>query len=403
MRPVAMAILICLVCLRAVAQQQPGPQISAAAADAMESLQRHVLNANVSPTMTLRDLLDRVGGREELIKSLHAAQQIGGPRWLDDQTVQVRLLLDGGQVARTVMDIVHKNAKNSPIAPDTLEHQLAGWRNRTFSATGVSTGSGDLARLQPPPEDRVWASVPEASRRDALSAARDHAVEHVIDSLRPIQIAPDQTLDQAFAVPEVNQTVRSWIWARPVKAVQFEDDLSVQLILSAPADELWHVLHSALSRQKDVTVPTSQAGWDWLEGQVTARAAPAMGVGVAQPGNQPAVAAGVAVPLQPPAWANQLAQAEATSPARPPNQLKTARAAEAMAMEKLRRQIEALPLDSKTTLGQAARHDPRIEQAILHAMKHARPYQVDYGDKGAVTVYVGLNLADLWSQLAVQE
>src|SRR6266478_9259955 len=76
------------------------PQTAAAASDARETLRRQVLAANVARGLTVRELLDNVGGADELAKRLQAAQQIGGTRWLDDQTVQVRLMIDGGAVAQ---------------------------------------------------------------------------------------------------------------------------------------------------------------------------------------------------------------------------------------------------------------------------------------------------------------
>ena len=92
------------------------------------------------------------------------------------------------------------------------------------------------------------------------------------------------------------------------------------------------------------------------------------------------------------------ADAEATSP-QDGSPLHTSRA-EALAMEKLRDQVNQLPLSSGMTVGTAAGKDPRIEQAVAKCIDRARPAKVDYGPKGAVTVHVVLRLSDYgrWSR-----
>ena len=85
--------------------------------------------------------------------------------------------------------------------------------------------------------------------------------------------------------------------------------VAVQLSLAVQPEDLWHVLKSALSRQSRVAVATGQAGWDRLQEQVVARAAPATGVGVIEPGRDAAPAA--LIPREPPDWAVRQADAQA--------------------------------------------------------------------------------------------
>jgi hypothetical protein len=401
MRLCPVIILVCALCLVAGAQEEArSPQVAAATADAIDGLHREVLGADLSPGVTVKDLVDRVGGTQELSKTLHAARLVGGTRWLDDQTAQVQLVTGGGDVAKVLTALVRQNPGKSPIPPDQLERQLAGWSDRTFSALGTSTSAADIERLRPPAGDRAWWGVSDAARKAALSSARDNAINRVIDSLRPIQFDTGHSLDQALSVPQVRDTVRNWLTSRPVKSVEFDDDLSVHLALLAQPEDLWHATKSALAQQTQVPVATGQAAWDRLQEQVVARAAPAVGVGLAQAGK--GVAPDKLIPSDPPDWSARQTDAEATSPAHG-SKLHTARAAEALAMEKLRSQINALPLGPKATVGDAARSDPRIEEAVSRALGRARPYKVDYGAKGAVTVHVSLNLANLWSELANQQ
>jgi len=402
MRQFTALILVSMFSLAGYAQDaSQSSQVAAAAADAADALEREVFSAVVTPGVTVKGLLDRVGGSDELVRLVRSAPQIGGPRWLDDQTVQVRLFIDGPQVARMLDRLVDRNPGKSPVSASVIRRELSGWSSRTFSATGTSMGPGDIGRLGPPPQDRAWQGISDEARRSALNAARDSAINHVIESLRPIQFETDKNLDQALAVPEVNQTIHNWLWARPVKSVEFNDDLSIRVTLSSPPDDLWHVLRGAMEKQKQAAVPVGQAGWDWLEGQVVARAAPAVGIGFVQPPNVAAVPAQAALlPPQPPAWTMRQAQAQATAPSRGSNKLQTARAAEAMALEQLRREVNQLPLSEKATLGDAARRDPKIEEAISRVLGRARPFQVDYLAHGAVTVHMSVNLADLWAELS---
>jgi hypothetical protein len=383
----------------APAQIPASPQIAAALADAHEALLAQVTGAVITQNITVGEVLNRVGGQPNLDAVLAKAQQIGGTRWLDNDTAQIRLLVEGADVSKAVIESVDHMPGKSPLQPEVLRRAMARWPMRTFSATGISTGASDLNRLSPPADDPAWAAVGREDCHKALAMARASAVQHVIDSLRPIDIGTDRTLDMALALPEVNQPLSSWLESRPVRAVEFHADRSVQITLVVPADELWQSLHVSLAKQSKVQMPRDAAGWDWLAKQVEARVAVASGTGVAQTAN-PAVGKSVSIPASAPNWANQLAQAQATSAPRA-DRLRTARAAEAMALEKLRQQVRDLPLTDGMTLGQAASLDPRIDQAITKSVNRAKPYQVDYDSTGqAATVHVSMNLADLWSKLA---
>jgi hypothetical protein len=406
MRWSPVVILICVLSLLSwgIAEDR-NPQIDAAAADAVEALKAQVLAAHIRSNLTVEDLIEKVGGREELDKTLRGAERIGGARWLGDQAVQVRLSIDGSRIARTLLSLVEAHPKESPIPPEALQRQIKWWRDRIFSATGTSTSAGEVARLRPPPSDRAWWNVNDADRRKALLAARDNAAEHVIESISPVQISQGKTLGEALADPETSKAVRGWLQSQPVQSVVFSNDLTVRLTLAVSPDGLWPVLRSALNQQHAVPVPANDAEWNRIRDQVNARIASATGTGIVQPGSahrpvRPPTTA--AVPVQPPAWANQILDAQATAP-QSGSQLHTARKAEALALEKLRAQINQLPLSEGTTVGVAAGKDPAIEQAVTKSINRARPYQVDYDPKGAVTVHVSLRLSDLWAEMTGQQ
>lgn len=402
MRLVPIVILL-IVCNEAFGAKNGGssPRVDAAIADARESLRQKVLAARVTPEISVGDLITRVSAADELGKALGTADQLGGPRWLGDQTVQVRLSIDGRRVAKALIEIVQNHPAQSPIPLDVLRGELQSFSDRSFSATGTSTGAADVARLRPPPENRAWAGVTDADRRRALTAARNGAIAHILDSLRPIQLDSGETIGNGMDEPGAGTSVRNWLASRPVKSVNFADDLVVRMELAAPLDELWPVLKTALSAQTSIHAPLTQSDWERLKQRVTSQVAPAIGSATVLSGVRPGPVPVVALPDRPPAWITRQAEAEATSPAHGPK-LQTARLAEAIALKKLREQINSLPFIGDQTIAQAAHGDPRIEQAVSRSMRRARPFKVDYGGKGAVTVHVALNLADLWAQLSAQ-
>src|SRR5205809_2616479 len=66
-------------------------QVAAATANAVDKIRADVEDEWLAPNLTVADFLDRTGSVDELTSTLRRAEQIGGPRWLDDQTCQVKL------------------------------------------------------------------------------------------------------------------------------------------------------------------------------------------------------------------------------------------------------------------------------------------------------------------------
>jgi hypothetical protein len=277
---------------------------------------------------------------------------------------------------------------------------MSNWNERTFSATGRSTGAAELERLRPPMESRTWRQVDENERKRALVTAKDQAISRVLTSLREIEIpGAGKRLGDALSLPGVGDAVKGWLQNRPVTSVRFAEDLSVRVALSAPPDELWHVLRSAMARREDCPAPKGEAGWDRLREQVLGRMATPVANGIARSG-------GVATPLQvvkinpanPPDWVGELADAEGHQRSRG-SHLQTNKAARAVAVEALRRKLDALPLARGQTVGDAAKRDARIEEAISRSLAHAKIAKVVYEDDGSVRAIVSLRLEDLWAEI----
>lgn len=402
MRWSPVVILLCVMSLPSwgIAEER-NPQIDAAAADAVEALKAQVLAAHIRADLTVEDLIEKVGGREELDKTVRGAERLGGARWLGNGAVQVRLAIDGSRIAKTVLALVEAHPKESPIPPDALRRQIKWWGDRIFSATGTSTSAGEITQLRPPPSARAWWGVGDAERRKALLAARDNAADHVIESIGPVQVNQNKTLGEALANPDAGKAVRGWLESQPVQSVKFNDDRTVRLTLACPADGLWGVLRQALSHQSQVPPPANDTEWNRLRDQVNAKAADATGISALQAGAVRPGGIATTLPVQAPAWASQIIQAQATAP-QAGSPLRTARKAEALAVDKLRDQINPLPLSGGKTIGAAAGENPTIEQAVTKTLNRARPYQVDYGPNGSVTVHVSLRLSDLWAEMSGQ-
>ena len=79
--------------------------------------------------------------------------------------------------------------------------------------------------------------------------------------------------------------------------------------------------------------------------------------------------------------------------------LKARLAAENAARDDLHNQIDRLQLSPKLTLGEAAKGDPRIRDAVDRAVSGARARKVKYLSDGGTEVTFSLDLRDLWYQL----
>ena len=102
-----------------------------------------------------------------------------------------------------------------------------------------------------------------------------------------------------------------------------------------------------------------------------------------------------------PDWVNDSLDAEgsAASAGKGKSALKCARAAEADAQVKLRAKIESLPLSAGQTLGDAARQNPRLADAITRTLSRSKPTKVDYGSDGSAKVRLTLELRGLWEEV----
>jgi hypothetical protein len=414
MRRTAVIILICafglLVAPATTVHAQADArkaQVQAAENDAIESIRRDVLSAKLSADMTVGDFLDRADRHDALNDVFKAATQIGGTRWIDDHSCIIRFELDGRRVAAQLIDIAKSLGKNSPLPPETVSQAVKGWERRTFSATGTSSSAQYIVDVRPGDANPAWRSVPDIQSREAVSAAKSDAVRRVLESLRAIPMGEGKTVADALEVPSVKTAMQDWLGKQPVVGVEFSDDLEVRMTIAAPADDMWGVFKSAVSAQQQVPTPTTEAQWSRLHDDVTQRVARAVGRSyvpqdlvrraAAAAGNPPAAGAPMVLPDRAPAWVFDTLDAEGSA-AGSGKSLKTARMAEDDAVNKLRQQLYALRLDERLTLGDAAKKDPKVEEAVSRSLLRARTYRVARRDDG-VTVRMTFDPRELWDEL----
>jgi hypothetical protein len=388
---ILLAVLVMAALLRAAGEDTRRAQVAAATADALASLRRDVAAAQIAPSLTVGQFLEKTKSDDDLTEVLREAEKIGGTRWLDDKTCQVRLELPGGDVADALIAIAAAHPREAGIPADVLRDRVDRLRETTFAATGISTCA--LEGLRPPPGNIAWQNVSEKATRAALKEARRDAVAQVIDALR----APQLKLEQALADEKFRSAVESWLLSRPVTSTDFQDDLEVRVTMAVDRDSLWEAIVDAAKDRKDITIQPDENARRVILDKISSSV---IGSAVAKAdGSAPAtVHASVAIPSQPPRWV--IEQVDAKGASRAVNgRLKTARAAENAGRDKLRGKIEELSLSRNLTLGDAAKRDPRVKAAIDRAVEHARPRKVNYLSDGGAEVSFTLDLRDLWYEL----
>ncbi|HEX4795268.1 MAG TPA: hypothetical protein VH370_15840 [Humisphaera sp.] len=378
-------------------------QIDAARSDAIDALRREILAASILPDATVQNLVEKAGGEGVISKALTGAQQMGGPRWIDDQTCQITMSIEGETIAKAVEDIARTRPRALSVSPQELHDKLKRWSRRTFSAVGTSIGWSAVDRLHPDPAQANWQMVSDDARRKAIGLAKQSAVAAVLESLKPVALEGTHSIGEVLALPAADVELRKWLSGRPITAVQFRDNLEIRLALSVAPQEFWPVLKEILQKQKAVPVPTKTADWIRVREQMIARMAPPIGSGMATPDGGAPQRQAIALPAQPPRWVSDAIDATGTAgPAG--SALRTARAAESAAGQQLRDKINALVLTPGLTLADAAHQDARIEQAITRSIARAHISKVDYDTptRGSVRAKLSLNLEDLWREMNSQ-
>src|SRR3954463_4038674 len=89
--------------LRAAEPDSHDAQVGAATSDAVNRLRADIGAQRLSSELTVADFLDRTRSCDQLLQTLHRADQIGGPRWIDNETCQVKLAIGSDRVRQTLV------------------------------------------------------------------------------------------------------------------------------------------------------------------------------------------------------------------------------------------------------------------------------------------------------------
>lgn len=375
--------------------------VDAAVNDAISALLKDLAAYPLTEGVTVGDLLDRTAARPRMLKTLEQATQIGGPRWLSDDVAQVRMEIEGAKIAATLREIAAANPQSLPVGLTDMEPALQEMAGRTFAATGSGAAPSTVDDVKPIGMNPAWAGVDENARRAAIRGAKYDAALSVIDSVSDIRLPSGTRLGELMRQPNspLRRKLEEHLLSRPVTAVRFADDRQVHVTLSAPPMETFEVIRAALAelpQGRDLT----DAQWQSIREQFMMQISAATGQGaVPQTATVLPIQPTVQLPTQPPVWISDMIDAEGTSVA-VDNRLKTTRAAELQALDKLRQQVLQLPLTPDMTIGEAATRDPALAEAVNRALERSRTYKSDYHADGRVVVRTSLELRDVWEQLS---
>jgi hypothetical protein len=390
-------LAIFILCLPVAARGESGggqPQISAAAAAAVDRLADDINGQSINTALTVETFLDRTDSHPQLQSVLGQAQQIGGPRWIDAQTCEIRMDIAATVVRAELRLIAATHPRTTPISPDDLMRDLKSWDAMVFSATGTSTASIDMIR--PPPGSAAWQSVSDAQIRQSVAAARLDAANRMLASIASVSLAGGKTIGDALAIESVRQAMTDWIDTQPITSADFQDDQQVQVTLAVSSQGMAEKLRSVLSGRRDLPLPADDNGWASVADGISRELSAPVGSGGA--GIVATRPVGIALPDPPPDWIFRQLDASASATADSP--LLSARAAEVAATSNLRQQILQLPLGQGHTLRDLAAGNPAIADAIDRTLaRSAHVYSVDYEPDGSAAVRVSLDLQDLWQML----
>jgi hypothetical protein len=372
-------------------------QVQAATANATANLRDQILRTRLSREITVGDFLDRTNSQPELTRILKTAQPIGGPRWVDERTCQVRVELPATTVAAMLLGIAHAPDQHPPINPETLKAKFGDWNRIKFSVVGSSAGGDAVEQAKPHDSIGKWSEVSDAARRAAIGQARADVARQIEHEMEPITLSGNVHAADAMARPEIAANFNRWLQRQPVTRIDFLDDLKVSVTISTSSRSLAAAFKSAVESDGGYTKGLS-IDWKSVNEQIDVLPASVVGSGAAYVAGPGTTLPSIVLPLQSPDWVDRQLQAEASASGGG-SRLKVGHSAEADAVGKLRDQFLQLHLDSSITLGDAARSDPQLNQAVDRALQHAHTYRVDYRADGSVKVQMTLDLRDAWDAL----
>lgn len=171
------------------AQADPLTPIQRANDDAVARLYAQIACETIDD-VSIAHLLEKVEGSGIVMNGLAKAEQIGGPRVVGDDFVQVQLQISGPRAALLIIQAVAVKPESSPIAVEKLAKRLQDWNQRVFTSTGASVEPTRMEMM--PVESETTAPVATTLATDVR-----HLPELKLDT--PPGWASDPIVAQAIA------------------------------------------------------------------------------------------------------------------------------------------------------------------------------------------------------------
>lgn len=416
-------------------------QVLAATQDATFQLVQQVGGQPLLDGHSVAQIVGPTYGTGCLAGALKDAVQIGAPRWINDHTCQVTLRISGTTAASAIQNTLllqahaaeyqtnptspqDSDCQTNPTAtrkapyqtnpttartnqyqtnPTRIQTALEGWDQKTFLATGTSIAAAAISQL-PLPADApaVWQQTDPQQRRMRVQMAHDNAVSLALQQIAAIPLTENTSIQQLFdskGTP-AKTAMAAYLQSRPVIAVNFKDDLIVQVTIADDPQSAFEAFRDVASTINAPQLPPDEEAWDELQTRFIKSVTPVTGFSRRADHQAPSAAdAPTSLTLdQAPAWINDQLNATATAP-NAGSKLHTSLTAERQARAKLAEQVKRLPLGTGQTIGSAAETYPAIHDAVERTLKRARIYKSDYHSDGSVEIKIALNLRDLWQAL----
>lgn len=379
------------------AQRIEADTIRAAQANAVQNLYAEIARLQLGGPWTVGNYLTAIEGQDEFTKFLESANQVGGPRWMNE-TCQVQLGISTVRVKTALTGLANARGEKSPLFAEQIIRAAQRWP-AGVDATGSSVLPAALVKIKPWRGD-PWAGVGEEQRREALVAANAIASRRVMESIGSVRLTDKATLADGLAVPEVAQRVQQWLAARPVRRVEFREDLEVEVAFAVERRDFYDVVRDALARQKQIEVPASEREWKRVEADFLKRCVSAVGRARVKGNQVRPVEQGFKLPERPPQWADEEIEVTGRSPAGGTD-LRAVAAADSDAMATLRGRIDQLQIGDET-LAELVKHDPRAAEAVSRFLSEVRPEKTDPGPEKGIRVRIRAHLSGLWEELRRQ-
>lgn len=250
----AIAVVVC-VGLSVCAMGQAGPTTretkEQAIQDARQRLKQEILATEMGDGRTVEALLREKGLEQELDRQLANVKPVGGARWLDEQSCQVRMELPGERVAEII-------AKASAGRPDEKQTATQTMSRMTFVSVGraggpeIKTRAETVRRLVPqqPPEWVNQAISAEAWSRSGASpllaaqAAESEARKVLAQRVGTLILAYSTTLQQAGEIdPAIAEATARALKSARVRRTDYGADGSANVRVELNLRGLWDELN----------------------------------------------------------------------------------------------------------------------------------------------------------------